>query len=101
MGDGYEHMIHSRTYRSADEIPDETPQASSAPPAAPEPTAKIRVYKVTRPDEGFGGNWCVYRDWDSVRDAEFDCADPGDKITIELAEMTKEELDGLPEFEGW
>ena len=71
-------------------------------PASSPATEKLRVYRVTRPDE-FGENspWCVYRDWDTVRDAELDCADPGDKITIEIAEMTKEELDALPEFQGW
>jgi len=33
--------------------------------------------------------------------AEFDGAEIGEAITVELCEMTEQELDDLPEFEGW
>jgi hypothetical protein len=61
---------------------------------------KVFAFRVTRP-ETHGNSWCVYGDWDSVHDAELDDATPGDKITVELIEMTKEELDELEPFEGW
>lgn len=59
----------------------------------------MRMFKVTRPGEG-SGSW-ISRDLATVQDAEFDGAKPGDKITIELVEMTEQELDALPEFAGW
>lgn len=60
---------------------------------------KVRVFKVMRPD--YGKKWCVFRDWASVADAEFDGAEIGDQIIVELAEMTQHELENLPDFEGW
>jgi hypothetical protein len=31
----------------------------------------------------------------------FDGAEPGEIVTLEYCEMTQEELDAMPEFEGW
>lgn len=59
----------------------------------------MKAYRITRPDLGDTRS-CVYRDWATV-EAEFDGAEVGDKITVELVEMTKEQLDNLPDFEGW
>ena len=58
---------------------------------------KKRFFKVSR--EGMG-SW-ISRDWDTIKDSEFDGAEVGDKITIELVEMTEPELEALPEFMGW
>lgn len=58
------------------------------------------MFKVLRPDLGTGQS-CIYGDLSTVQDAEFDGADIGDKITIELIEMTEDERENLPEFEGW
>lgn len=62
---------------------------------------KVLAYKVTREADGNGKKSCTYRSMDAVADAEFDGAEPGDKIEIELVEMTEHELENLPEFEGW
>lgn len=59
----------------------------------------MRVFRVTRPD--CGNAFCIYRDWDSVRDGEFDGAEFGDVIHVELVEMSETDLAKLPEFEGW
>jgi hypothetical protein len=58
-----------------------------------------RMYKVTHPDSG--GDFCVFKDWNNLRDAEFDGAEVGDVISIELIEMTDEEFDALGDFQGW
>lgn len=58
----------------------------------------MKVYKVTRPD--CGSQWCIYHDWASVH-SEFDGAEVGDVIHVELIELTEKELADLPEFEGW
>ena len=58
---------------------------------------KKRFFKVSR--EGMG-SW-VSRDWDTIRDSEFDGMEVGDKIQIEVVEMTEPELEALPEFLGW
>jgi hypothetical protein len=59
---------------------------------------KMNVYKVTRPDSGT--QFCVYRKWSDV-ESEFDGADWGDTIHVELMSMTEKELEALPDFEGW
>jgi len=61
---------------------------------------KVRMFKVTRPDLGTNQS-CTYGDLATIQDAEFDGAEIGDKITIELVEMTEDERENLPEFEGW
>lgn len=58
----------------------------------------MKVYKVTRP--GYGNMHCIYRDW-AEAGSEFDGAEVGDVIHVELVEMTEKELADLPEFEGW
>jgi hypothetical protein len=60
---------------------------------------KKPMYKVTHPDSG--GDFCVFKDWGSLRDAELDCAEEGDKIIVELVFMTDKEFDDLGDFEGW
>lgn len=59
----------------------------------------IRGYTVTRAD--YPGSSCSYRDWGTLLDAELDGAEIGDKITIELIQMTEDKWEDLPEFEGW
>jgi hypothetical protein len=59
----------------------------------------VRMFKVTRAD--YPGNSCAYGDLATIQDAEFDGAEIGDKITIELIEITEDERENLPEFEGW
>jgi len=39
-------------------------------------------------------------DISGVVGAFFIGSDPGDKLTLEIAEMTREEIDTLPEFQG-
>ena len=57
------------------------------------------VFIVTRPD--FGKTFCVYRTWEAVKDGEFDGAEDGEIIYVTMKMMTPEELDALPDFEGW
>jgi hypothetical protein len=59
----------------------------------------IEVFVVTRPD--FGKQFCVYRTWEDVKDGEFDGAEDGETIYVTMKMMTPEELDALPDFEGW
>jgi hypothetical protein len=37
----------------------------------------------------------------SVIAGEFDGSEIGDKVTLQLAEMTEEEYEALPDFPGW
>jgi hypothetical protein len=64
-----------------------------------EPNHKVKCFKVMRPD--CGNKWCVYRTGQGVDDAEFTDSEVGDKIIIEVIEMTESELETLPEFQGW
>ena len=59
----------------------------------------VHGYKVTRSD--YPGNSCSYRDGATAIYAELDGAEVGDKITIELIQMTEDQWEDLPEFEGW
>lgn len=59
-----------------------------------------KVFKVTRPDVA-PGKACIYGDLAMVQDAEFDGAEVGDTIVIELLEMTEHLFMKLPDFEGW
>jgi hypothetical protein len=59
---------------------------------------KLRVFKVFRPD--LSGQCWIAREF-SVIENEFDGAEPGDKIIIEITEVTDDEINKLPEFEGW
>lgn len=58
---------------------------------------KKRFFKVIR--DGMG-SW-VSRDWQTILDAEFDGMEPGDRISVEIVEMTETQLEALPEFMGW
>ncbi len=60
---------------------------------------KFVVFKVTHPDTY--GDYCIFREWEDIYDAELDCAEIGQQISVQTVEMTIEELDDLPEFEGW
>jgi hypothetical protein len=62
---------------------------------------KIRVFKITREREGNGKHSWICKDWPTILDAEFTDADIGSKIEIELAEMTEDQYETLPDFEGW
>lgn len=58
----------------------------------------MKVFKVTRPDHGKAN--CIHREWDSV-ESEFDGAELGEQIIVELVEMSAKQLDALPDFAGW
>jgi hypothetical protein len=57
----------------------------------------MRVYKLTHS----GMARCVNCTDLDVITGELDTANIGDKIGIEIAEMSQDEFDKLPEFEGW
>jgi hypothetical protein len=60
----------------------------------------MRYIKVTRPD--IGGSYInPISEIRNIIDGEFSDADPGDKITLELVEMSEEDYEKLPEFMGW
>ena len=60
----------------------------------------VNAYVVTRLDYA-PGNSCTYRDGATLIDAEFDGAEEGDSIVITLKRMTEDQLEKLPDFEGW
>lgn len=68
--------------------------------AVKDPKAKMPYVKITRPDS-HGGNFCAYPYRTFSIDSEFDGAEIGDKIVLELIEMTHEEFEDLGDFEGW
>ena len=60
-----------------------------------------KCVKVTRPDshgEKFG---CWYDLAHFSAEAEFDGAETGERIVLELCELTQAEIDAMPEFPGW
>jgi hypothetical protein len=59
---------------------------------------KVRVFKVFRPDCG-GLHW-VTENWDAVT-SEWDGAEDGDRIIVELGTMTRDAISKLKDFEGW
>lgn len=59
---------------------------------------KVRVYKLRLPDVS-GKRWCLV-EASGIKD-ELEMAEAGDRFEIEVADMTQEEIDALPEFEGW
>jgi len=59
---------------------------------------KKKVYRVSRPDID-PGKFCVLQNWNEV-ESEFDGADVGEKITIELQELTQAEYEALGDFRG-
>jgi hypothetical protein len=61
---------------------------------------KVKCVKVRRPDS-HGNMWCICQMKGYAIADEFDGAEVGERIELEYCEMTQEELDALPEFEGW
>ena len=66
----------------------------------PDTAPTIKCLKVSRPDT-HGGNFCMWKWNDFDVGAEFDGADIGETITLELCEMTEQEFEDLGEFDGW
>jgi hypothetical protein len=62
---------------------------------------KVRCVKVTRPDSHGERYYCLYRLASFSASDEFDGAENGERITLELCELTEGELSAIPEFEGW
>ena len=61
---------------------------------------KVPCAKIRRPDS-HGNIWCLVQlKGFNLRD-EFDGAEIGERLEIEYCELTQQELDDLPEFEGW
>jgi hypothetical protein len=61
----------------------------------------MKCVKITRPDShGPKFGYICILDGFSARD-EFDGAEVGEKVTLELLEMTPEELAALADFGGW
>jgi len=59
-----------------------------------------KKYIKYRPDEH--EPWCVdVYDKEQIWDAYISEMDIGDKMIIEIVEMTEEEFKALPEFMGW
>jgi hypothetical protein len=57
------------------------------------------AFKVTRP-KTHGKLSCTYSDWTAI-ESEFDGAEFGESITVELVDLTPEQVAELPDFEGW
>jgi hypothetical protein len=64
------------------------------------PDTKIACVVITRPDS-HGGQSCIMPVAAFSAEDEFDGADDGDSVVLTLRTMTRQELDDLPEFEGW
>ena len=61
---------------------------------------KIKCIKVSRPDT-HGKDFCMWKWKDFDIENEFDGAEVGETILLELCEMTEEEYEELGEFDGW
>jgi hypothetical protein len=64
-------------------------------------TLKTPYLKVTRPashGEHYGC-WMPLKAFSAAD--EFDGAEPGEKVVLELCEFTQAEIDAMPEFAGW
>jgi hypothetical protein len=75
------------------------PVATSSPRRNDDP--KIPCVKLTRPDLDGGRASCIYEMHQFSAADEFVGAEIGEKLQLEYIEMTREEIDALPEFEGW
>jgi len=63
----------------------------------------MKVAKLTRlPEVMFGETACFYpmNAVDGI-ESEIELSEIGDKLQIEIVEMSKHEFEKLPEFEGW
>jgi len=61
----------------------------------------VRCLSVTRPETHGEKYRCIYPLQSFSAADEFDGADPGEKITVELIEMTQEDFDKMDDFAGW
>ena len=59
----------------------------------------MNVYKVSRPDTN-PGQWVIYGCFSEV-EAEFDGAEEGDSIVVAVEEMSQQDFESLPDFQGW
>lgn len=64
------------------------------------PDGKKPCLKVSRPTTN-GSDFCVWKWTNFDINAEFDGAEEGDSITVELVYMTDKEFEDLGAFEGW
>ena len=63
----------------------------------------MKVYKLRRlPIKDYGSRWCIFTDnsLDGIT-SELENSEIGDKYQVELIDMDKQEVDNLPEFDGW
>lgn len=58
----------------------------------------MKVYILNLSESPDGG--CIAKDFSSIQQ-ELENMEKGEVMTIEVAEMTEEEYELLPEFEGW
>jgi len=62
--------------------------------------SKKRKWLILRPDEQ--SPFCVIKyDPQNLWDGNISEMEEGDKMIVEVVEMTDEEIEALPEFEGW
>jgi hypothetical protein len=62
---------------------------------------KIPCVAVTRPETHGPKLACIYPLKAFSASDEFDGADEGESITLTLKMMTEDEVNNLPDFEGW
>lgn len=60
----------------------------------------VRGIKVRRPDLS-GDKWCFYPLLGFNLAAEFEGAEPGERIEVEYVEIPQAEVDAMPDFDGW
>lgn len=61
----------------------------------------IKCVKIRRPETHGPKMWAAMPLTAFSALDEFDGAETGDRVELELCEMAQEELDALPEFDGW
>ncbi len=63
---------------------------------------RILCLKESHPDVDDGRTSCIWRmDVKGNLETILDGAEPGDRIILDVVEMTEADLEALPEFEGW
>lgn len=61
----------------------------------------MKIYKIGIEE---GGVWAAWKDEEDVRaelDVHMENAEKGDKLIVEIDEMSEEEYANLPEFQGF